>query len=317
MRIAFVGKGGSGKTTLASLLAEYLEFRNQKILAIDGDINQNLGDALGFPEDVLSQLVPMGSDPSALYEFVRGQNPFLHERICLVKTSPPGPGSGFIRLSEDSNPVLDRYAYRRGSLQFIATGGFSNTDIGTHCYHSKTGAIELFLNHLLDAPEEHVIVDMTAGADVFASGLFTRFDLTVLVVEPTLASLSVLDQYKSYASAFDVRTIVIGNKVMNSEDRAFIESRSSSPVAGFMEFSPFIRARDKGERRAIGLLEPENKFLLDQIVAIGASVSRDWKTYWRQAVYFHLKNAESWANQMTGRDLGEQVREDFLGTICA
>jgi len=29
------------------------------------------------------------------------------------------------------------------------------------------------------------VVDRTAGVDSFASGLFTRFDLTILVVEPT------------------------------------------------------------------------------------------------------------------------------------
>src|SRR3712207_8000789 len=53
------------------------------------------------------------------------------------------------------------------------------------CYHAKTGAVELWLNHLVDGPDEYVVVDMTAGADAFASGLFTRFDLTVLVSEPT------------------------------------------------------------------------------------------------------------------------------------
>jgi len=50
MKIAFVGKGGSGKTTLASLLARHLAEAGLPVLAIDADINQHLGVALGLDE---------------------------------------------------------------------------------------------------------------------------------------------------------------------------------------------------------------------------------------------------------------------------
>jgi CO dehydrogenase maturation factor len=53
-------------------------------------------------------------------------------------------------------------------------GGFTEDDLGVACYHAKTGAVELLLSHLVDGPGEYVVVDMTAGADAFASGLFTR-----------------------------------------------------------------------------------------------------------------------------------------------
>lgn len=39
MRIALVGKGGSGKTTIAGMLARVLARRRQRILAIHGDPN--------------------------------------------------------------------------------------------------------------------------------------------------------------------------------------------------------------------------------------------------------------------------------------
>lgn len=42
----------------------------------------------------------------------------------------------------------------------------------------------------------YVVVDCTAGADSFASGLFTRFDLTVLVAEPTRKAISVCREYR-------------------------------------------------------------------------------------------------------------------------
>jgi CO dehydrogenase maturation factor len=46
MKIAFVGKGGAGKTTLAALFSRHLAAAGRAVLAIDADINQNLAAAL-------------------------------------------------------------------------------------------------------------------------------------------------------------------------------------------------------------------------------------------------------------------------------
>lgn len=106
----------------------------------------------------------------------------------MIKTTPPGEGSRLLRVSED-NPVFDACARTvrldDGDIRLMATGPFTESDLGVACYHSKVGAVELCLNHLVDGPDEYVVVDMTAGSDSFASGMFTRFDMTFLVAEPT------------------------------------------------------------------------------------------------------------------------------------
>src|SRR5260370_482726 len=83
-------------------------------------------------------------------------------------------------------------------------------------------AVPLRLNHLVDVPGEYVVVDMPAGADSFASGLFTRFDMTFVVCEPTLRSVGVYRQYLEYAKDFGVRLAVVGNKVCDDEDADFL-----------------------------------------------------------------------------------------------
>ncbi|WP_194921294.1 nucleotide-binding protein, partial [Catenulispora rubra] len=50
MKIAFVGKGGSGKTTLSALFARQLAADGAEVVAVDADINQHLGVALGLGE---------------------------------------------------------------------------------------------------------------------------------------------------------------------------------------------------------------------------------------------------------------------------
>ena len=48
--IAVAGKGGTGKTTIAALLIDYLTRRNKgTVLAIDADPSTNLNLALGVP----------------------------------------------------------------------------------------------------------------------------------------------------------------------------------------------------------------------------------------------------------------------------
>ena len=84
-------------------------------------------------------------------------------------------------------------------VRLAAAGGFAEEDLGVSCYHSKVGAVELLLNHLVDADDEYVVVNMTAGADAFASGLFTRFDRTIIVCEPTTRGVGVYRQYTQYA----------------------------------------------------------------------------------------------------------------------
>jgi len=51
MKIATVGKGGSGKTTIAGTLARLLAGDGHKVLAIDGDPNPNLALTLGMARD--------------------------------------------------------------------------------------------------------------------------------------------------------------------------------------------------------------------------------------------------------------------------
>ena len=48
MKIATVGKGGAGKTTIAGTLSRILARRQGEIIAIDGDPNPNLALTLGM-----------------------------------------------------------------------------------------------------------------------------------------------------------------------------------------------------------------------------------------------------------------------------
>jgi CO dehydrogenase maturation factor len=62
MKVAFSGKGGAGKTTIAATLARVWAQAGKRVYAIDGDPNPNLGVALGIPRDVLANAPTVPND---------------------------------------------------------------------------------------------------------------------------------------------------------------------------------------------------------------------------------------------------------------
>jgi CO dehydrogenase maturation factor len=310
VKIAFVGKGGAGKTTLAALFARHLAARGRTVLALDADINQNLAGALGA--------APEAGAPPALGEhlddikgYLRGANPRISSVAAMVKTTPPGRGSRLLRVA-DTNPVWDRCVRTIGGVRVAVTGGFTEPDLGVSCYHSKVGAVELILNHLVDRDDEYIIVDMTAGADAFASGLFTRFDRTFIVCEPTVRGVGVHRQYRDYARGYPLAISVLGNKVTGPADAVFLRERVGAALLACFGVSGYVRAAEQGRPGPLGALEPGAQAVLRDMHAAVDATARDWAGFTRCAVDFHLRNARAWANARTGEDLAGQIDPDFV-----
>ncbi|CAN5501111.1 hypothetical protein BH20ACT2_BH20ACT2_01270 [soil metagenome] len=59
MRVAVVGKGGSGKTTTSSVVARVLGRHGRDVVALDCDTNPNLGISLGVGGDETERLLAM------------------------------------------------------------------------------------------------------------------------------------------------------------------------------------------------------------------------------------------------------------------
>ena len=306
MKIAFAGKGGSGKTTLSSLFTRHLAARGLPVVAIDADINQHLAEALGAAADP----PPIGAYLPQIKEYLRGSNPRITSAAAMVKTTPPGRGSRLLRPG-GPDPVHDLAITTPCGARLLATGPFGEEDLGVACYHAKTGAVELYLNHLADGPGEYVVVDCTAGADSFASGLFTRFDLTVLVAEPTRKGLGVYRQWQQYTAGYDVAVALAGNKVQTGADVAFLRQHAGDDLLTWFGHEPAVRAMEQGRPFGLTDLSAQTRAALALVHGTLDTRSRDWARYARQAAEFHRKNARAWASAAAGQDLADQIDPDF------
>jgi CO dehydrogenase maturation factor len=59
VRLAVVGKGGSGKTTTSAVVARTLARQGLQVVALDCDSNPNLGISLGVGDEETDRLVSM------------------------------------------------------------------------------------------------------------------------------------------------------------------------------------------------------------------------------------------------------------------
>jgi CO dehydrogenase maturation factor len=317
MKIAFVGKGGSGKTTLSALFCRYLASLQVPVLAFDADINQHLGEALGLPEDELARIPALGLEMERIKDYLRGTNPRITQARAMTKTTPPGRGSRLWRVCEE-NALLSYFGRHVEDITLLVTGPFQEQDLGLKCYHSKVGAVELLLNHCIESSGEYLIVDMTAGADTFASGLFTRFDLTFLIVEPTKKSLGVYRQYTEYARDYAVKLHVIANKIETEDDLDFVREYAGNDLLTWIGRSDFVRAMEKGSVLPFSSLETSNHSALVMMKQAVDSCHQDWEKFYRQAVEFHRRNALAWMNENQGEDVTTQIDPDFsLGASFA
>ena len=108
MKIGLVGKGGSGKTTLAALLIRRLATVGAPLLAVDADINQHLAVALGATEEHAAALPTLAGHLPLIKDYLRGANPRIASAEMMVKTTPPGTGSRLLRIEENNPTALIR-----------------------------------------------------------------------------------------------------------------------------------------------------------------------------------------------------------------
>ncbi len=229
----------------------------------------------------------------------------------MIKTTPPGNGSHLFRNVEEVQKELTDFIVTDKSLTLISIGEQTEEDAGIRCYHSKAGVVELLMNHFLDTRNEYVVVDMTAGADAFASGLYDKFDLTIVVVEPTQKSVDVFRQYATQARRLGVSVKAIGNKVLDGADVEFLQQQLGEDLVAVFTHSRAVRNAERGNALSLQSLEEENMTALRKMQQLLDEQSKDWSHYLARTIEIHRKNATSWGSASIGKDLEMQIDPSF------
>lgn len=306
MRIAFLGKGGSGKTTISASFITFLKTKTNHVLAIDADVNMHLKNTLGMNGtiDTLSKYMP------DILEYVRGKRTDL-KNMEMIETTPPALNSRFI-VPQASDPVIQRYALQEENISLLTVGTYEDKDVGNSCYHGKLGRLQVILHHMLDTNDEYVIVDATAGIDTLGTSLFLAYDLSIFVVEPTQKSIEVYLEYKKIAKKYDLPLSVVANKILDEEDKAFIRKFiPDEDILGYLPYSNHIKKLERGEKGELAAFVNEQSFIFEKILNKSKQMKKDWKKYYDLLLQTHKANALKWYNDFYNQPIDTQHDPEF------
>lgn len=309
MKIACIGKGGSGKTTVCALLARAVAAEGGHIVAYDADVNQHLGLSLGISREELQNMRLLGQEQLVVKAFLRGENPRINSADEMFKTTPPGRGSRLI--AAESNDIYELFGHKKDGITLLRVGPMDEADVGVNCYHGKNGIVELLLSHTVDTENDRILVDATAGTDSLASGLFARVHGLVLVVEPTLHSTEVYHQMTELARAYRMPLLVVANKIEADDDLDFIIKTIGTEPVAVIPRSQTIRRIERGEQVAWPEFENNLRQALVKLNQHIGSLPANWDDYHQKGCDLHRANAASWINSRHGILAEEQIDPDF------
>jgi CO dehydrogenase maturation factor len=196
--VSVCGKGGSGKSTLVSLLAYAAHTRGLTTLVVDSDeSNSGLFRMLGFQ-----------NSPVPLMELVGGK-----QRVKEKMKQSAVLSEAEIYLNDIPYP----YIKRRDGLMLVSIGKILQSLEGCAC---PMGALSKeFLNKLRLKKHEITLVDMEAGVEHFGRGIEAGLDAMVVVVEPSFDSFTLAEKAKELVKEFEISLWAVLNKI-DSEDLA-------------------------------------------------------------------------------------------------
>jgi CO dehydrogenase maturation factor len=239
MKIAVSGKGGVGKTMLASLLSRIFAESGYSVLAIDADPDANLAATLGFPDS--DKIVPI-SEMSALIEERTGAR--------------PGQISPYFKLNPKVDDLPEKYSLKHNGIRLMVMGRIKRG--GTGCYCPEGALLQALLIHLLVFRNEVIILDMEAGIEHLARGTAKAVDKLIIVVEPGRRSIETAHRIAELAQDIGLMNIaIVANKIRNQAEREFlISSLPSFEILGFIPYDQAIVDADLSNLPLIDASQP-------------------------------------------------------------
>jgi len=184
-RILICGKGGSGKSTITILLAEYFMNCNYQVCVLDAD-STNTG---------IYQMMGFKKPPVSLINYF-GDTVFVGGKVSCPVDDPRFLPGAEISLNKIPNKY---YSSNNKNLFLFQLGKIGDKGPGAGCDGpiSKI-ARDLRINQI--GPRPITLIDVKAGLEDSARGVITSMDLVIAIVEPNITSIQIAEDVKNLVS---------------------------------------------------------------------------------------------------------------------
>lgn len=197
-KIIVCGKGGVGKSTVITLMANILQKKGYRVLVLDID-ESNPG---------LSRMFGFDKEPKPLMK--------LLDRFSLGE--PKSDKKWLLREQISIEDIPAEYVLARDGLKFLTVGKIMDPFQGCACSMAEITrdiVAKLFLRQ-----GEKVLVDTEAGVESFGRGVERSVDTVIIVVEPSFESMALAEKIGYMAEGMGIGRIrAILNKVPTEKTR--------------------------------------------------------------------------------------------------
>ncbi|HUX97915.1 MAG TPA: P-loop NTPase [Candidatus Deferrimicrobium sp.] len=228
VKLAMVGKGGVGKTTVAGTIARFLARDGYNVYAIDADPAMNLHSAIGISEEKIANIIPISEEKE------------------LIEERAGRPGGIFI-VNPKVDDIPNKYQVEGPDhVKLLVMGTVKKAKSGCMC--PENAFLRALLSHMILDITDAVVVDMEAGIEHLGRGTLSHIDAMVIIIEPGRRSSDLAERIKDLALELKVpRLFIIGNKIATSDEEEFVENIAKSmevELIGKIPYDNNLRAAD-------------------------------------------------------------------------
>lgn len=202
MRVVLLGKGGSGKSSLAGLLCAALSGRGEQVVAIDADTVPGLAQVLGMPASDDWFLAGMAARKNGGWQL-------------------EGSPADVVQRSARAGPKGVRF------LQLGKAGAdFQEYEQQRQAFPERWSAMVAFNTVVRSFDEEDgwVVVDLQGGTLQVAAGMVGRHGVALAVVEPFAKSVLTVRRYIEMGEWPEgMRLVAVANKVTCAADQEYLD----------------------------------------------------------------------------------------------
>jgi CO dehydrogenase maturation factor len=193
--IAFAGKGGTGKTTLAGLTIRYLiETRGKPVLAVDADSNNCLNEVLG---------VNVHATVGKLRE----------DSLQIIRNGAERPGG--MSMEQLFDYEIQQSLIESKGFDLLVMG----RPEGPGCYCAANNIIRKYTDKLSEA-YPYVVIDNEAGMEHLSRRTTHRVNLLIIASDPSVRGIQTARRIDSLVNELDLNIenrVLLINRISGSE----------------------------------------------------------------------------------------------------
>ncbi|MBN2475054.1 MAG: AAA family ATPase [Pirellulales bacterium] len=227
MKLAIVGKGGVGKTTLAAALARRSAESGRSVVAVDADPDGNLASALGVSDDRLPEPIAQMRD------------------LILERTDARDEGAGLMfKLNPKVDDLPARFCVDASGVSLLVLGTVELGGKGCMC--PEGAVLKALMQHLLLRVEDDVILDMEAGLEHMGRASARGVDAMIVVVEPGMRSVQTARRIGRLAAHIGIgRIFVAANKLRDRHEQELLDrALGGQEMIGVLPYSQALARAD-------------------------------------------------------------------------